>query len=201
MATCPILIFSTLLEYFFYFCYSNIQNLILQYWEGNFLDTIFTRKSVRSFENREVEPEKLEQIMKAAMQAPTAKNQQAWEFYVITNKEILQQLGKATPYSMPAAHAAAAVVVCYNKEKLTVPEMADIDCAIATENIWLECEALGLGGVMIGVAPFQDRIEKLGEILNLPENLSAFTIFAFGYPKQKQPQKSRYDENKIHYVK
>ena len=165
------------------------------------MNAIFTRTSVRSFEDRAVETEKLEQIMKAACAAPTAKNQQAWEFYVVTNKEILQKLGKVTPYARPAANAPAAVVVCYNKDKLTVPQMADIDCAIATENIWLECENLGLGGVMMGVAPFQDRMEKLAGVLNLPENIAAFTIFAFGYPKSKSPQKSRYDENKIHYVK
>lgn len=165
------------------------------------MSAIFTRTSVRSFENRAVESEKIEQILKAACAAPSAKNQQAWEFYVVTNKAILQQLGEVTPYSNPAANAPAAIVVCYNKDKLTVPEMADIDCAIATENIWLECEELGLGGVMMGIAPFQDRIKILGEVLNLPENLVAFTIFAFGYPNHKNPQKSRYDENKIHYVK
>lgn len=165
------------------------------------MSAIFTRTSVRSFEERAVESEKLEQIMKAACAAPTAKNQQAWEFYVVTNKEILQQLGKVTPYATPAAKAPAAIVVCYNKDKLSVPEMAEIDCAIATENIWLACEELDLGGVMLGIAPFKDRMDALGKILNLPENLAAFTIFALGYPKHKQPQKNRYDENKIHYVK
>lgn len=165
------------------------------------MNAIFTRTSVRSFENRTVEAEKIEQIMKAACAAPTALNQQAWEFYVITNKEILQQLGNSSPYSTPAANAPAAIVICYNKDRLKVPEMADIDCAIATENIWLECEALELGGVMMGVAPFQNRMADIGKILNLPENLAAFAIFALGYPKNKSPQKNRYDENKIHYVK
>ena len=165
------------------------------------MSAIFTRTSVRSFEERAVEPEKITQIMKAACASPSAKNQQAWEFYIVTNKEILQQLSKVTPYTTPAAKAPAAVVVCYDKTRLSVPEMAEIDCAIATENIWLACEEVGLGGVMMGVAPFADRMDALGKILNLPENLAAFTIFAFGYPKHKQPQKDRYDENKIHYVK
>lgn len=165
------------------------------------MNTIFTRTSVRSFENRPVEPEKIEKILQAAFVAPTAVNQQAWEFYVVTNKEILQQLGKVTNYSTPAANAPAAIVVCYNKDKLKVPKMIDIDCAIATENIWLECEELGLGGVMLGIAPFEDRMNTLAKILNLPENLSAFTIFPFGYPAKKSPQQSRYDEKKVHYVK
>ncbi len=165
------------------------------------MSAIFTRTSVRNFESRAVEPEKITQILKAACAAPTAVNQQAWEFYVVTNKEILQKLGAVTPYATPAAKAPAAIVVCYRKDKLLVPEMADIDCAIATENIWLACEELGLGGVMLGIAPFKDRMDGLGKILGLPENTAAFTIFPFGYPKNKSSQKNRYDENKIHHVK
>ncbi len=165
------------------------------------MSAIFTRTSVRKFEDRAVEPEKIEKLLQAAMAAPTAKNQQAWEFYVVTNKEILAKLGKVTPYSTPAANAPAAIVVCYNKDNVKVPKMLDIDCAIATENIWLECEELGLGGVMMGIAPFEDRMSALGKLLNLPENISAFTIFALGYPVKKNPQQNRYDEKKVHYVK
>ena len=165
------------------------------------MNAIFKRTSVRSFEDREVEPEKIEKILQAAFAAPTAVNQQAWEFYIVTNKEILQQLGKLSPYSAPAANAPAAVVICYNHNNLKVPKMSHIDCAIATENIWLECEELGLGGVMLGIAPFEDRMQDLAKILNLPENIAPFTIFPFGYPAKKNPQKSRYDEKKVHYIK
>lgn len=165
------------------------------------MNAIFTRTSVRQFEDREVEQEKIEKILQAAFASPTAKNQQAWEFYVVTNKEILQKLSTASPFATPAANAPAAIVICYRKENLRVPEKVEIDCAIATENIWLECEELGLGGVMLGIAPEEDRMKAVEEILNIPENLRAFTIFPFGYPKNKKPQKNRYDENKIHFVK
>lgn len=165
------------------------------------MNVIFTRTSVRQFRDVAVEEEKIEQLLRAAFAAPTAKNQQPWEFYVVTNKEILQQLGKVTPYATPAINAPAAIVVCYRKENLRVPEKVEIDCAIATENIWLECENLGLGGVMLGIAPNPEPMEKIAQILNLPENLAAFTIFPFGYPENKKPQKDRYDEKKIHYVK
>lgn len=165
------------------------------------MDSIFTRTSIRQFEDREVEQEKIHRLLKAAFAAPTAKNQQAWEFFVVTNKEILQKLSQVTPFATPAANAPAAFVICYRKENLRVPEKVEIDCAIATENIWLECEELGLGGVMLGIAPNEEPMNKIAEILNLPENLAAFTIFPFGYPKNKKPQKDRYDEKKVHFVK
>ena len=165
------------------------------------MNEIFNRVSVRQFEDREVEPEKIDKILRAAFVAPTAKNQKAWEFYVVTNKEILKQLSEASPYATPAANAPAAIVVCYHTDNLKVPEKVLIDCAIATENIWLECEALELGGVMLGIAPEEDRMKAVEKVLNIPENLRAFTIFPFGYPKNKRQQKDRYDENKVHFVK
>lgn len=165
------------------------------------MNSIFSRTSVRQFEDREVEQEKIQKLLQAAFAAPTAKNQQPWEFFVVTNKKILEKLSQVTPFAAPAANAPAAIVVCYKNENLRVPEKVEIDCAIATENIWLECEEIGLGGVMLGVAPNLEPMNKVKEILNLPKNLSAFTIFPFGYPKNKKPQKNRFDENKIHFVK
>lgn len=164
------------------------------------MNPIFSRTSIRSFEDREVEREKIEQILKAAFASPTAKNQQPWEFFVVTNKEILQKLGKVSPYAAPAAKAPAAIVIAYKKDGLPVPEKAQIDCAIATENIWLECEVLGLGGVMLGIAPEEERMENVAKAVNLPENLLAFTVFPFGYPKNKKPPKDRWDSAKVHFV-
>ncbi len=163
------------------------------------MNMIFTRTSIRQFEERPVEQEKIDQLLKAAFAAPSAVNQQPWEFYIVTNKDKLQALAKASPYASPVAKAPAAFVICYRQE-LPMPEYADIDCAIATENVWLELEELGLGGVMLGIAPHKERMEFVGNILELPKNLSAFTVLPFGYPKNKQPQKDRFDAERVHYI-
>ena len=99
------------------------------------MEAIFSRVSVRKFEDRPVEPEKIEKILRAAMAAPSAKNQQPWEFYVVTNRETLLQLSKATPYSMCVKNTPQALVLAARKEGLNAPEFRDIDLAIATENI------------------------------------------------------------------
>ena len=165
------------------------------------MDTIFTRISVRHFEPKPVEEEKIDKVLRAAFAAPSAKNQQPWEFFVVTNRDVLQELGNATPYAGPVRNATAAIVVAYRKEGLNVPEFAQIDCAIATENILLELEAQGLGGVMIGTAPHKAQMAKVAKAVNMPENLEAFTIVAFGYPAKRRPQEDRYDAKRIHYVK
>ena len=78
--------------------------------------------------------------------------------------------------------------------------MAQIDMAIATENILLEAESLGLGAVMLGIAPFEERMKAVEEILNLPENFRAFTIIPIGYPKHKREQEDRYEPSRVHTV-
>ena len=164
------------------------------------MDAIFTRTSVRKYEDRPVEPEKLDKILRAAMAAPSAVNQQPWEFYVVTDKSVLKDLAAASPYTGMTADAPVAIVPCYRKSGLAVPEYAEIDLSLATENILLEIEAQGLGGVMLGIAPFADRMEKVAKAISLPEHLAPFTVIPFGYPVGKTEQQNRYDEARVHYI-
>ena len=164
------------------------------------MNALFHRHSVRSFQNRPVEKEKIDQLLHAAMAAPSAVNQQPWAFYVVTHKTVLEKLGKATPYSSPALRAPAAIVVMY-RDDIIAPSYADIDCAIATENIWIEADELGLAGVMMAVAPDKERMAETEKALGDPQGLHAFCIFAFGYPNENdQPHPDRYDEKKVHYL-
>ena len=111
------------------------------------MNSIFHRISVRKYEDRPVEKEKIMEILRAGMQAPSACNQQPWEFYVVTDKEKIQKLSKVTPYTGCAAGAPVVIVPVYHTEGLVAPSFAQIDMAIAQENIWLETDAQGLGGV------------------------------------------------------
>ena len=165
------------------------------------MNSIFTRSSVRQFEDREVEQEKIEKILQAGFSAPSALNERPWEFYVVTNREKLQDLSKTSQYARPVANAPAAIVVCYNTSTLKNLDFVDINCAIAAENMWLEMEELGLGGVFMAVRPFEDRIENVRKVLDLPENVVPFNIMPFGYPKSKRQQKDRFNSERVHYVK
>lgn len=165
------------------------------------MQSIFHRVSIRKYENREVEQEKILQILKAGMQAPSAADQQPWEFYVITRPELLKELAQVSPYADCVANAPAAIVPVYRKENLICPQYAQIDLSIAQENMWLETDSLGLGGVWLGIAPQAERMEAVRTVLDLPENVEAFSIFALGYPAENREQENRFDENRIHYIK
>ena len=86
------------------------------------MENIFHRVSIRKYEDKPVEKEKILQILKAGMQAPSACNQQPWEFYVVTDKEKIRELSKATPYSGCAAGAPVVIVPVYRKEGLVGSE-------------------------------------------------------------------------------
>ena len=148
------------------------------------MNSIFHRISVRKYEDKPVEKEKIMEILKAGMQAPSACNQQPWEFYVVTDKEKIQKLSKVTPYTGCAAGAPAVIVPVYHTEGLVAPSFAQIDMSIAQENIWLETDTLGLGGVWFGIAPVEERMEEVHRLLGLPENVKVFSMFALGYPAE-----------------
>ena len=165
------------------------------------MESIFHRISVRKYEDRPVEQEKIEKILRAGMQAPSAMNQQPWEFYVVTDRDKISQLAESSPYSKSAAGAPVVIVPVFRTEGIPVPSLAPVDLSISLENIWLETDSLGLGGVWMASYPDPQRMQAVREILDIPENLEPFALFPLGYPAESRPQKDRYDESRIHYVK
>ena len=163
------------------------------------MNSIFRRVSIRKYQNKPVEPEKIEALLRAAMQAPSAANQQPWEFYVVTDKEKLRALSEASRYAAMTKDAPVAIVSAYRKD-IPMPMYAEIDLSIAMENLWLEADAQGLGGVWLGIAPLEKRMKAVEEVLDIPDHLRAFAIFPLGYPAEEKKQQDRFDESRIHYI-
>ena len=163
------------------------------------MNSIYHRVSIRKYQDRPVEMEKIEAILRSAMQSPSAANQQPWEFYVVTDKEKLIALSQVSPYAGMTANAPAAIVSVYRRN-CHIPAYAEIDLSIAMENLWLETDAQRLGGVWLGIAPIPERMEAVEKILDIPDSLRAFAIFPFGYPAEERKQQDRFDEHRIHYV-
>ncbi|MBO6047620.1 MAG: nitroreductase family protein [Erysipelotrichaceae bacterium] len=164
------------------------------------MDALFHRTSVRQFTDEPVFKEDIIKILKAGMQAPSAGNQQPWEFYVVTNKEMIKKLSTVSPYAKCAANAPVVIVPVARLTGLRFPMYSDIDMSIAQENIWLAADALGLGGVWLGIAPIKERMDRVNEILDLPDHLTAFSLFPLGYPAVVKPQADRFDKERIHFI-
>lgn len=164
------------------------------------MNNIFNRVSIRKFKDKDIEQEKIDLLMKAAMAAPSAGNQQPWEFYIIKNKDIIKRLSKASKYAKCLENAPIAIVPVYRTQGLKFKEYAHIDMSIACENLWLEATELGLGCVWLGIAPLQDRMDIVNDIISLDDNYQAFALMAIGYPNESKKQQDRYDANRVHYL-
>lgn len=165
------------------------------------MNSIFKRRSYRKFLDREVESEKIEKLLRAGMQAPSACDGRPWEFFVVTNKDKLLELAEATPYAMCVKNCGIAIVPCYRKDRLKSPEYIICDMSACVENILIEAEELGLGAVWIGVSPVKDRVNNLRNILELDANFVPFCIIPIGYPINIKEVEDRYDKERIHYVR
>ena len=161
------------------------------------MNSIFHRISVRKYQNRDVEQEKIELMLKAAMAAPSACNQQPWEFYVVKDKAVIGRLSEASPYAKCAKDAPVVFVPCF-RSKGIAPEYFNIDMSAAVENLLLEADELGLGAVWMGISPDEGRMKAVREVLDIPEDLHAFALIPCGYPAEERAQEDRYEQPDAH---
>ena len=169
------------------------------------LSNIMNRKSVRLYKKEKISEEKLLKLVKAGMAAPSAVNIQPWEFYVVDDENLLQELSNTHSGAKMVKNAAAAIVVAGNMDayngRENLQEYWVQDTSAATQNILLAVEAMELGAVWTGVYPVSDRVNKVKQDLNLPENIIPLNIIAIGYPLEKTEPKNKWNEEKIHWNK
>ena len=165
------------------------------------MDMIFSRRSIRKYKNQEIGDEQLELLLRAGMAAPSAMNSQNWEFIVIKNREHLIELSKLNPYHQMLKDAALAIVVCGDLNKILGKEYWIQNCSAATQNILTMANNLGLGAVWLGVAPYEDKMQRLINNLALPENIKPLNIISIGVPDEFKSKNDNFDEKKVHYEK
>ena len=167
------------------------------------MEIINKRRSVRQFLDKKVEKEKIESILKAAMQAPSAGNQQPWEFAVVEDKENIEKLSISSPYAKFSNKAPLLIIVYLRNKELKHDAYVQQDLGACIENMLLESTSLNLGSTWMGIYPDKNRVEYIKNLFNLEDTLVPFSIIAFGYPKNKDANKfiDRYDEKRVHYIK
>ena len=162
------------------------------------MDIINNRRSVRNFQPKPVEKEKVELLLKAAMQAPSAINQQPWVFLVIEDKKTLEKLSQL---SSPLKTSPLVIVLLTDKRDLKSPQLYPCDMGAATENLLLEAANLGLGGCWVGLLNREVRAEKVIELCNIPDYLEPYSLLALGYPVNEDANHfiDRYNPSKVFY--
>lgn len=166
------------------------------------MDIIFNRRSVRKYTDQKIEPEKIDRMLRAAMQAPSATNQQPWEFIVIDDKETIVKLADFSPYAKMLPGAPLAMVIL-EKQGLRAPLFTEQDLGACMQNLMLQAVEDGLGTVWMGVGKGSEREAFLTKMFDLPETVKPFAVLAIGYPADENANRftDRYDETRVHYNK
>ena len=146
-------------------------------------EAIKKRRSIRSYEDKPVEKEKIEKLLEAARLAPSAKNMQEWKFIVITDKEIKEKLVPACKNQKFISEAPVVIAAVSDPSF----RWYKVDVGIALEHIALEAVELGLGTCWIG-AFYEDKVK---EILSVPDNMEVVALMTVGYGKEEGKKTTR----------
>ncbi|MBG0783030.1 MAG: nitroreductase family protein [Bacteroidales bacterium] len=158
-----------------------------------FQDLILERQSVRKYQAKAVEEEKLRLCLEAARLAPSASNSQPWTFVVVNDPALLQQLAPLTSgplktFNLFVDQAPVVVALVLEKPKLLTElggrlkkkEFPLMDIGIAAEHFCLQATELGLGTCMLGW--FDEAGVK--KLLQIPKNKTLALLITLGYPPE-----------------
>lgn len=161
-------------------------------------DALLGRRSIRKFTEKELSKDVIDKILKSAMYAPSAMNNQAWQFIVIDKRELLDEIMKFIPQEMLKS-TQAAILVCGDLNLEKNIDYIQQNCSAATQNIFLAAHGLGLGSCWIGVYPVKETIAGFKKLFNLPEYVLPITLVALGYPAENPVAEERYKTEKVHF--
>ncbi len=164
-------------------------------------EAIRTRRSVRKYADRMVEPEKLEAVLEAVRLAPSWANFQCWRMVVVQDRNVQQQMSelsyvesffgpkgyKANPSKKALAEAPFVIVLCANPSQsgtLWNQNYYLVDAGIAAENLMLAARGQGLGTVFVGVYD-ENQVKQL---LNIPDPIRVVGLFPLGYPVEDKKE-------------
>lgn len=180
------------------------------------INLIMGRRSVRSYKQDPIEEEKMKVILEAALYAPNGGGRQLWNFTVVQNRELMDDMVKKMVQIMSASdnpnlqkkaadpnyhtfYHAPAIIIVSGAENAP---MIIADCAAATENMIIAAESLGLNTCWIGSAELVLAQDDVKKALGIPEGYKPFYAVSVGYGKdvEKLAPMPRKD-NLVHYIK
>lgn len=167
----------------------------------NTQEAILARRSCRKFTTDVISDDIIRTLLDSAMAAPSACNKRPWEFYVIKNPEILEQLRHVSRYSN--MNSSLIIIVAGNDKRSLNHKDNDFwiqDCSAATENILLTATELGIGSCWCGLYPLVTPVKSIRKLLGLEEHIIPLALIHLGYPAESSEPRTQYDEKRVHYV-
>ena len=162
---------------------------------------ILTRRSIRKYTEEKIPMETIKGLIEAAISAPSAGNQQLWQFVVIDDKNIMNKVPDFHPQAKLIQGADKAILISGDLNLEIAKGYWVLDCGAATQNLLLAAHAKGLGACWLGIYPRDKRVIEIRKLLNIPESVVPFSLVALGYPAEEKGKVERYNEERVHYNK
>ncbi|MDJ0810282.1 MAG: nitroreductase family protein [Desulfobacterales bacterium] len=162
------------------------------------LEAIYTRRSIRKYQDQPVEEATVRTILGAAMMAPSAGNVQPWQFIVVDDREKLARVANVHPYVGMAVQAPLGILLCGDLRLEKYPGFWVQDCAAAMQNLLLAAHDQGLGAVWTGVYPVEERVQGFRDIFALPDPVIPLGLAVMGWPAKPGQRKDRFRPERIH---
>jgi len=156
----------------------------------DFLELVKLRYSVRSYQPRPVEQDKLDRVLEAVRLAPFGPSQEPWRFVVVRDDEVRRRLVPACAHQQSVAQAPVVIAgVGLTPDRVMRCDIPGdpVDVAIAMEHLALAAAAEGLGTCWIG-AFYQDQVRQ---VLGIPKSAKVIELMTLGYPADSPPSKQR----------
>jgi len=167
------------------------------------LSLILGRRSIRTYQKKDIPAETIDLLLKAAMAAPSARAKDPWRFIVIRKCDTLRMLAEGLPNGKMLADAALGIAVCGDLNAANDGQLSYLlqDCSAAIENLLLAVHALGLGACWLGIHPREERMALLTGVLELPAGVIPVCCIAIGYPAEQKEPRSRYNPRFVFFEK
>jgi nitroreductase len=161
------------------------------------IQTIMTRRSIRTWTNEPVAEKERKIILEAAMNAPSAADARPWHFVVIDDPAVIQQFTTMGGTEM-LEESTLLILICGEPAKEIYPGFWPQDCSCAAQNMQLAAHNLGLGCVWVATHPLEEREQICRRVLNIPDSIVPFALLALGVPNEVLSPEYRYDPARIH---
>lgn len=164
-------------------------------------EAIMSRRSIRKYTSQTVSEQDTKELLMAAMNAPSARNDQPWHFIVINDRKVLDEITKFHPYAPMLKEAPLAILVCGDLGIDPTEGYNVVNCSAATQNLLLAAHAKGLGAVWLGIYPRQERIAGIKKLFALPDNILPVSLVSIGWPAETKPKEIRYKQDRVRHNK
>lgn len=162
------------------------------------MEEILARWSIRKYIAKPVSSNDVELLLRAAMSAPSAGNEQPWKFIVVDHRKVLRKLSNIDCNMKALETVPVGILVCGEPRLQKYSGFWVQDCAAVTQNILIGAQFLRLGTNWIGLYPIRHRIRKVRKLLALPRRIVPFAFVSIGYPAEIKEPSDRFDSRRIH---